>query len=83
MVLILIFYQEEVMCGIGIFAPPRRVVSIPGNGPVDLFSEQPAVAGSARGPACWEGANGAIPLSDNIRMLKASDGGQCLPAVRT
>ena len=43
------------MDGIGIFAPPRRVVSVPENGPVDLFNEQPAVAGPARGPRSGRG----------------------------
>lgn len=37
------------------FAIPDRVVSVPENGPMDLFSEQPAAAGSARSPRSERG----------------------------
>jgi len=47
--------RRRIYYGIGILPPPARVVSDPENGPVDLFSEQPAVAGSARGPRSGRG----------------------------
>ena len=57
--------SDRQMSVIGMFPPPGRVASDLGNGPVDLFREQPAAAGSVRGPlAEWEGADGRHCLSE-------------------